>query len=213
MPSRSICRERLDVAAGGVDAVAAADHHHPHVRVLAERLDDGRDLAAAAIGDDVERRPVEMKPADPLLRHPPRSAGRPGRAGRRRALPHSPLHDVMSFRSGLTGKHDGSLARDLRPVRVAAAPQARRFAGKAISPLRLWGLTAAIGINAKQSPPLSPPDRGQSRGLTGLRRAAANNEETHMQFGDLRGWIAHLRRRASFTRSTPRWIGTASSAP
>ncbi len=64
MPSRAIAGKRLDVAARGIDAAGAADHHHAHVRVLAERLDDGGDLAAAAVGDDVQRRPVEDEPAD-----------------------------------------------------------------------------------------------------------------------------------------------------
>jgi hypothetical protein len=59
-------QERLDVAAGGVDAVPAADDDDAHVGVLSERLDDGRDLAAAAIGDDVERWSIEIEPADPL---------------------------------------------------------------------------------------------------------------------------------------------------
>jgi hypothetical protein len=60
-------RERLDVAARRVDAVEAADDDDAHIGILSERLDDGRDLAAAAIGNDIERGTIETEPADLLL--------------------------------------------------------------------------------------------------------------------------------------------------
>src|SRR5262249_40343354 len=57
---------RLHVAARRVHAIPAADHHHPDFRILAETFHDGGDLAAPAIGDDVERRSIEPEPADLL---------------------------------------------------------------------------------------------------------------------------------------------------
>src|SRR5262245_23298980 len=60
-------RERLDVSTRGVHAVLSADHDDAHVRILAERVHDRGDLAAPAIGHDVERRPIEPEKADLLL--------------------------------------------------------------------------------------------------------------------------------------------------
>src|SRR5690606_3878045 len=57
-------RERLDVAARAENAVGAANDDDAHVVVLAEGLDQCRDLAAPAIGHDVERRAVEPQPGD-----------------------------------------------------------------------------------------------------------------------------------------------------
>ena len=53
--------EAGDVAAGGEDAVRAADHDDPAVGLAVQRLERGGDLGARGEADDVERRPVERQ--------------------------------------------------------------------------------------------------------------------------------------------------------